>query len=230
MMKQNLQNIVLAMLLMMAALQSWSQTVPGDTVFFYKTWNQMLNKTPEAVIFNPMIDAYTPYEVYIETLDEELDKSLREDYVAAALGDSIWLISSDYVKQNFKGDVKKLSGFMPVMFNDKLAYFNFLRLNAWNSSIMDFLFGASDFEGESVNVVPDIYYLDFMNHRVRRLTPEVLSELLEDYHDLQMRYEGMKDYKKHDVIEDYFFKYIDRATDDIMRPYILDLMETDGDK
>lgn len=81
MMKQNLQNIVLALLLMMAALQSWSQTVPSDTVFFYKTWNQMLNKTPEAVIFNPLIDAYTPYEVYIETFDEALDKSLREDYV-----------------------------------------------------------------------------------------------------------------------------------------------------
>ncbi len=60
---------------------------------------------------------------------------------------------------------------------------------------------------------------------MKRVTHEYLSELLEDYPDLQMRYEGMKDYKKREIIEDYFFKYIDRATEDIMRPYILDLTE-----
>ena len=40
-----------------------------------------------------------------------------------------------------------------------------------------------------------------------------------------MRYEGMKDYKKREIIEDYFFKYIDRASQDVMHPYILDLFE-----
>ena len=45
-----------------------------------------------------------------------------------------------------------------------------------------------------------------------------------DYHDLKVRYEGMKDYKKRYIIEDYFYKYIDRASQDFMRPYILDLV------
>ena len=58
-----------------------------------------------------------------------------------------------------------------------------------------------------------------------RVTPEVLSRLLEDYHDLQMRYEGMKDYKKRPVIEDFFFQFVDRATEDLMRPFILDLTD-----
>ena len=49
----------------------------------------------------------------------------------------------------------------------------------------------------------------------------------EDYHDLQVRYEGMKDYKKPEIIEDYFYKYIDRVTGDFMKPYILDLVADD---
>jgi hypothetical protein len=68
------------------------------------------------------------------------------------------------------------------------------------------------------------YYIDFLNHRVKRVTHSYLSELLTDYHDLKVRYEGMKDYKKQYVIEDYFYKYIDRASDDVMHPYILDLV------
>ena len=71
----------------------------------------------------------------------------------------------------------------------------------------------------------DFYYFDFVNRRVIKITPESLTGLLEDYHDLQMRYEGMKDYKKRYIIEDYFYKYIDRASEDILRPYIVDLVE-----
>ena len=40
-----------------------------------------------------------------------------------------------------------------------------------------------------------------------------------------MRYEGMKDYKKHEVIEDYFLKYIERASSDVLRPSVLDLVD-----
>ena len=223
-MKQYLRHIMVAALLMVT-MQLWAQTEPRDTVFFYKTWGQMLNKTPEAVIIDPWIEVYTPYEIYIKTIDEDLNKSMSEDYLAATLGDSIWLISSGYVKHHFKGDVKKLYGFMPLKFNDKLAYFNFLNLNSWNVSIIDILFWEKEFDGESTNYIPDIYYIDFKNLMVKKLTPQVLCDLLEDYHDLQMRYEGMKDYKKPEIMDDYFSKYIERATDDIMHPYILDYVE-----
>ena len=76
--------------------------------------------------------------------------------------------------------------------------------------------------------VIDYYYIDFVNYKVRRVNPTVLSELLRDYHDLLMRYESMKDYKKRNIIEDYFFKYIKRATDDFMHPDILDLVKDDA--
>ena len=71
----------------------------------------------------------------------------------------------------------------------------------------------------------DFYYIDFINRVVKKVTPSYLSELLEDYHNLQMRYEGMKDYKKREIIEDYFLKYIDRASSDVMRPDILDIVD-----
>ena len=59
---------------------------------------------------------------------------------------------------------------------------------------------------------------------MERVTPKYLSHLLEDYQDLLMRYEGMKNYKKPEIIEDYFFKYIDRYTEDLMTPLIVDLV------
>ena len=39
-----------------------------------------------------------------------------------------------------------------------------------------------------------------------------------------MRFEGMKNNKRNEIIEDYFYKFVDRASDDIMRPYIIDLV------
>ena len=90
-------------------------------------------------------------------------------------------------------------------------------------SVVDFLFGESESSGVN-DGRKEYYYIDFLNRKVLRVTPKVLSGLLEDYHDLQMRYEGMKDYKKSEIIEDYFLKFIERASNDIMRPYILDLV------
>ena len=90
-------------------------------------------------------------------------------------------------------------------------------------SVKDFLLGNTGEEGIT-DYNYDDFFIDFRNHSVNRVSHNYLSELLEDYPDLLMRYEGMKDYKNKDIIEDYFFKYIDRATDDIMLPYILDLV------
>ena len=76
---------------------------------------------------------------------------------------------------------------------------------------------------------PNFYYIDFLQKKVLRINHSALSGLLEDYHDLQMRYEGMKDYKKSYVIEDFFYRYIDRVAADPMRPYILDLVPSVND-
>lgn len=194
-------------------------TQQRDTVYFYDTWEQMLDMTPSSMIVSPVIEVLSPYEIDIYT---STDDYRLYDHMAASIGDSIMLISSLYLRTTFKGDKRDFNSnkFYPVFFNEKVAYVVNLTYGE-ELSLKELLFGnLEDTEG-----IPVYYYLDFMKRRVRKVTPAVLSELLEDYHDLQMRYEGMKNYKKHEIIEDYFFKYIDRATQDFMRPYILDIAD-----
>lgn len=210
-----------SILLLTAAMLSFhavAEDMPEDTVYFYTSWEQMLDQEPEAMLTRPILDAFTPFEIYIETADQRYNRLIDENYIAATLGDSIWLINSTYLKRDFKGDAKKLSGFVPVFFNEKVAY----ALFHGPLGVKDILFGSA--YGDEYDTGMEYYYIDFVNRKVIRITPTGLSGLLEDYHDLQMRYEGMKDYKKSHIIEDYFLKYIDRASQDFMHPYILDLM------
>lgn len=195
-----------------------------DTVYFYDNWEQMMDMAPCNLIVDPLIEAYTPYEVMIMTGDDILDAALSDKHIAATVDESIWLINSAYLKREFKGDTKKLNGYMPVFFNDKVAFVMYVGYGD-NLSLKQILYGDVEVDYEEL---VDFYYIDFLNRKVLKVTPTVLSSLLEDYHDLQMRYEGMKDYKKRYIIEDYFYKFIDRASNDIMRPYILDLVDGDG--
>ncbi len=217
MMKNWIRNIMFS-LLALTSFHAMAGSEPHDTVYFYNTWEQIISQTPAAAILDPWIDPITPYEVIIETADANYNQIIWDKHIAATIGDSIWLINSEYLQRDFTGDAKKLNAFVPFFFNEKEAYL----ISDANLTVKEILFGRSDMD---YNDVMDYYYIDFKDRKVRRVTPKVLSELLEDYHDLQMRYEGMKDYKKRHIIEEYFFKYIDRATQDIMRPYILDLVE-----
>lgn len=216
-MKNWFRNIMLVALAV-TSYHAVAQTEPHDTVYFYSTWEHIMAQTPDALIEDPWIDPITPYEIIIEVADDRMNELIQDHHIAATIGDSIWLINSEYLKREFKGDAKKLYAFVPFFYNDKVAY----AVYNGNFSIKDILFGSG--EGPDYTAGMDYYYIDFVNRKVRKVTHSVLSELLEDYHDLQMRYEGMKDYRKRHIIEDYFFKYIDRATQDVMRPYILDVM------
>ena len=219
-----MKNILRYLILLTVAVCSLqSQAVPSaklDTVYFYKSWEQMLNLQPTAYIVNPITWFITPYEMVVETGDEGTNDMIKENYMALSIGDSIWLINSEYLRKNFKGVSKNISEYAPVFFNDKVAYVT----APGPLGVKDLLFGT---ESDGVTYYGDVafYYIDFKNHRVERVTHSYLSELLEDYHDLQMRYEGMKNNKDKRIIEDYFYKYVDRATDDIMRPFIVDLVE-----
>ena len=207
--------MIVLMVLAMTSLQAVALTseMPHDTIYFYNTWEQMLNQEPVIALVDPWIETITPYDVVI-TAD---DSRITERVVAATLGDSIWLINTHYLRQNFGGDAKKLSDFVPLYFNEKVAFV----VSDAAMSVKDILFGPSeDYYPEG-----DYFYIDFQNRKVLKVTPTVLSALLEDYHDLQMRYEGMKDYKKRHIIEEYFFKYVDRASQDFMRPTILELVD-----
>ncbi len=216
--KYLLLHLVLILVAIVTSLGAHAAQEPRDTVYFYDSWKTMLEMSPSVMLISPVIEAQTPYEIDIFTTTN--DYSLY-DHLAATLGDSIWLVSTSYLQTHFEGDVQKLCGgrfvFVPLFFNDKIAY-----AIGPSYGVKEYLFGQM--ESYSSDQV-DYFYFDFKNRRLRKVTHEVLSELLEDYHDLQMRYEGMKDYKKKYMIEEFFMKYVDRASQDFMRPYIVDLTD-----
>lgn len=209
--------MVLTGVSMLASAQT--EPVPYDTVCFYQTWRQMLYFEPLAYIVNPVIYEDAPCEYYVETGINKVNKLIEDEYIAFSVGDSLYFINSNYLKKTFGGDVRVHEGYVPLYFNDKVAFI----ISYGPLTVKDVLFGNTGEEGMTSRNI-DYYYIDFLKNRVERVTHTYLSVLLEDYHDLKMRYEGMKDYKKDYIIEDYFFKYIDRATDDFMHPYILDLV------
>ena len=219
-MKNWLKYILLAMVAF-CSMNNAQAKEPVDTVYFYDSWSDMMNLTPSEMVVSPVIEMINPFEIDIYTTTDDYR---LYDHQAASLGDSIWLVSGVYLHDKFKGDLRDLGSYKyyPVFFNEKVAYLMSVSYEK-DQSVLNLLFGTLD--DEDLEPVVVFYYLDFMNRKVRKVTPTVLSELLEDYHDLQMRYEGMKDYKKPEIIEEYFYKFIDRATEDILRPYIMDLVD-----
>lgn len=218
--------IALTIMMLFPAGASAQATATCDTVYLYKSWRNMFAMEPDMCIPGPKlvsVFADTPYQVFIDLWSGNTFEGNKyiNSCVAATLGDSIWLISTEYLKRNFTGDVKHLSGFAPVMFNEKVAYFMYVGYGD-NLSVAEHLFGSID--DIDYNERFDYYYIDFEHLKVLKVSPGVLSGLLENYRDLKMRYEGMKDYKKRYIIEEFFFKFIDRVTQDAMHPYILDLM------
>lgn len=219
-MKTIFRNIILLAFMALASFHASAYTVPHDTIYFYSTWQQILDVQPVAMIVDPVCDAVSPYEIYIETGLDNVNEKIRKDYIALSQGDSLWLINGDYLKMNFGGDAKNINGFSPFFFDEKTAFV----VSPRPLNVKDILLG-NDVDGMTSYGTPEYYYIDFLNKRVERVTYTYLDKLLEDYRDLQMRYEGMKDYKKSYIIEDYFFKFVDRVSQDIMRPYILDLVD-----
>lgn len=196
---KNRKRFILLLMLVLSA------TAYGKVLFF-DTWHQIFDMDPVGFMFEKSMVMESPYEFYFIEKKGEFQDTYVEGHIAVALNDSVWLINSKYLKENFSGDGSMLRGFVPFFFDEKVAYAVYKPL----------MYEFCDVE---------YYYIDFQNGSVRKVNKKYLLELLNDYHDLLMRYEGMQDNKKHQIIEDYFLKYIDQASQDCMRPYIVELVD-----
>ena len=185
-----------------------------DTVYIYNSWTQIFYQEPMAMLINPEIIAYSPFSVNVFTGDEEVLRKVSEQgHIAISMGEDVWLASSDYIEHEFRGDVKGFNGYVPLFFNDKAAFLTYPS----GPSFKEILFGETN---EDYTI--EYFNIDFENMRVKKVTHKYLSELLNDYPELKMRYEGMKDYKKSEIIEYFYLQYIDRVNQDYSKPYILD--------
>ena len=213
----NRLHIIAALLLALCSLHcAADECVERDTVYFYNSWEQMMQVEPDTMITDLAIDFFSPFELYFESSDKKATKRIKKEYIAATLGDSTWLINSNYLRGYFKGDSKNLHGYVPVFFSEKVAY-----------AVAE-EYSYAELGDIAFNVISTYnYYIDFSQHKVIKIDEKSLSALLADYHDLRMRFEGMKNNNKSSIINDYFFKYVDRANDDCMHPYILDILEGD---
>ena len=198
-----------------------------DTLWVYNSWESLYYNGPDTMAVNPNIEVMSPFNMKFKPTEKDnkpLRKMIEKETLAVSVGDSVWLINSRYLRDSLSGQYNKIfENYAPLYFNEKVAFITYGCEREWSVSVTDYLFGQKDFDG-STEVYPNLYYIDFINRKVRKVDHMVLSELLEDYHDLQVRFEGMKDYKKPYIITDFFFQFIDRATEDFMRPNILDLI------
>lgn len=190
----------------------------NDTVYFYDTWQQMFNMQPAAMFTTPDAEVYSISEIYIRSDVDSLNDIIQNLHIALSVSDSIWLVNCDYLKKHFKVEYKNIQRYNQVFFTEKAAFF----IAYAPLTVIELLNGNTDDTSYQSTVA--FYYIDFKNRRVDRVNHKYLSKLLADYHDLQMRYEGMKDYKKPHVIQDFLFRYLDRASEDTMRPSIPDLI------
>lgn len=134
-MKAVIINIMMLVALATTSFHVVAQSEPHDTVYFFKTWNQMLRLKPKVMVIDPVIQQNSHDEFEFIAVDPKLTQTMANKYIAARIGDGDWLINSEYLK---------------------------------------------------------------------------------------MCFEGMRDYKNPEIIEDYFYRYIDRISQDDSRPRILD--------
>ena len=197
---------VIVAVIMLASTHMMAAEETQDTVYFYQTWEQMLNSEPVSMYVSDTEISPNSCAIDFYFEDEKVDYLVNREFLAATVGDSVWFVNPKFLADRFNGDVTRLTGYVPVFFNEKVA---FIAAN----------------QGTKSNYKTDFFYIDFLNHRVVKVDHKSLTELLGDYHDLLMRYESFKDYKNKEIIQDYFYKFIDRASQDVMRPDILDLVD-----
>lgn len=195
-----------------------------DTVYVYESWESIFDQTPDAMLLNPMIDYYTPFIIDFNLPNEENNKTLHNETVALTVGDSIWLVNTTWLQQNFKGECKKMDFWAPLYFSAKIAFIEWKTYRASTGmSILGALLGDETlFYPDPDDTEGDLYMIDFNQAEVYKIDHKRLSQLLEPYHDLKVRYEGMKDYKKRYMIKYFFMQYVNRLNDDPSVPYLID--------
>ena len=206
--------LIILLIVTTASLRAVAETVPHDTVYLYNSWQGMMYHVPDCHMVDPIIDAASTCEVYIETHSDYLNGKI-EKAIGISLGDSVFMINTDYLRANFKGDVGRMHGFVPFFMNEKAAYVVY----SGKVSFKSILFGDMNDNRNSVAC----YYIDFLNRKILKVNARNLNRMLADYRNLQMRYEGM-DSQDSKVIEYFFQEYINEVTNDPSHPYILDLM------
>lgn len=196
-----------------------------DSVWVYNSWEAIMDQWPDTIIINPEIAMWTPYDIEFETTDKDVTRMLKKQTVAVAIGDSVWLVNTQWLRDNkFKGDCKKMDDYAPLFFNAKVAFIQCVPTHtSLGMALLGSLLGDPDtFSSDPWDAEPDYFWIDFETKRVDKIDHKKLSDLLDVYPDLLRRYEQMADYKERYMIHSFFIDFVKRAERDPGYPYLLD--------
>ena len=177
-----------------------------DEVFVYKSWESIFYGEADQVMTDLEMAAVSPFDMEIYSYDRSEALVLRDETVAVALGDSVWLMSPEYLNREFVGESRRITNFVPLYFTPQIAFVVY----GYKTGFGAFFSSPEDYD----DVEGRYYILDFANRRLTLLDHHALSDLLGDYPDLKRRYESMKRYKSDDVVEFYFMEYLKRLAED----------------
>lgn len=204
--------------------------MPNDTVMLYLSWDAILDAAPDTMLINPEIEVHSPYDYYFKSTtkgDKRTKKLLNDSTVAVTIGDSIWLINSRYLKREFSGEAKKFDRFVPMYFNSKILFVQYIDITNYISNEM---LSAMFFSGYTMAEIYDeleaaigaapFFLVDFSGKTVYRVDEQLLTQLLEEYPDLLRRYSQMRDYRETYMINSFFLDYVNRIEYDPDVPFL----------
>ena len=154
----------------------------------------------------------------------------QEQSLALSLGDSVWFINSRYLRDSLNGPYNKIfEEYVPLYFNEKIAFVQFLV-----TEISYLPYEIDTFEGLTAGVgrgsmfnVGDYGYvdvphfvLDLDNKEVFLVDRNYLMFLLERYPDMKHRYEMMQDQNEFYMINQFFWDYVERLSQDPYAPVL----------
>ncbi|MBQ5466633.1 MAG: hypothetical protein IIT60_05220 [Muribaculaceae bacterium] len=222
---------LVAVVALFAAARIEASTGGNDTLMVYNSWEAIFDLIPDTIVANPEIKVRSEYDFEFKATSRDakaVNKMLKNEAVAVCLGDTLWLINSDWLKRNFKGDCKHFSRYVPLYYTGKIAFVQFQRNNPTVGGfllnlLVDGVLGADSgigmgdgYNGET----PKLYWIDFDNLRVREVNKNLLLELLEPYPDLLQRYTFRQYQDETYLINEFFLDYVNRLNRDPEVPYL----------
>lgn len=222
---------LVAVVALFAAARMEASTGGNDTLMVYNSWEAIFDLIPDTIVANPEVKVRSEYDFEFKATSRDakaVNKMLKNEAVAVCLGDTLWLINSDWLKRNFKGDCKHFSRYVPLYYTGKIAFVQFQRNNPTVGGfllnlLVDGVLGADSgigmgdgYNGET----PKLYWIDFDNLRVREVNKNLLLELLEPYPDLLQRYTFRQYQDETYLINEFFLDYVNRLNRDPEVPYL----------
>ena len=205
----------------------------NDTLKVYNSWKSLFFNGPDTVAINPNIEIASPFNFKFKPTEKDskpLRKMIEKQSVVTSIGDSVWLLNSQYIKDSLQGEYHRIfENFVPLFFNEKMAFTQFIP-----TEISYLPIEIEDFEGVIAGVgryglynVGDYGYvavphfmIDFASKSINLVDRNYLLFLLERYPDMKRRYEMMQDQNEFYMINQFFWDYIERAERDPYFPKI----------